>query len=203
MGLPHKKSSALQIEDIAIGKNGDVWVATAEAGIFRFDTKTKSFKSYQSVIPSKKTTNIHLSKSGKLIVSSNDEGIYICDEQMMAVYQVKLKGKGESILHVNNIKDHGNDKVLLATNQGVYILYTETRKTEKKLASLVEEYTNLNVTDVYYSSEQGWFITTTGKGFFIVENDGTRHHYTEDIFQKTKNFPLMSSSILFLRIKSS
>ena len=142
----YRNGVALQIEDIAIGKNGMIWVASAETGIYRFNTKSKSFKSYQRIIPSKKTTNIHFTKSGKLIVSSNDEGIYICDAQMMSAHQVKLKGKGESIPTVNKIKNHGIERVLLATNQGVYVLNTKTRKAQKKLTSLINEYRSLNPT---------------------------------------------------------
>lgn len=180
----YKKSVAFQIEDIAVGKNGMIWVASTESGIFGFDTKTKTFKSYQSVIPSKKTTNIHLSNSGKLIVASNDDGVYICDDQMMSAYQVNLKGKGETIPEVNKIKNHGNNQVLLATNQGIYVLNTETRISERRLESLTSDFNALNVTDVFYSKKKGWYVTTIGRGFFIVDNDGTRHHYTEDIFQK-------------------
>ena len=181
----YKKSVALQIEDIAIGKNGVIWVASTESGVFKFDTKTGHLKSYHDVIPSKKTTNIHLSKSGKLIVSSDDKGVYICDDQMMSAYQINLKGKGETIPEVNKIKDHGHEKVLLATNQGIYVLNVETRKSEKKLESLTNEFNSINVSDVYYNSETGWYVTTIGGGFFIIDIDGTRHHYTQDIFQKS------------------
>ena len=112
----YKNGVALQIEDIAVGKSGAIWVASTETGIYCFSSKSKSFRSYQSLIPSKKTTNIHFAESGKLIVSTDDEGIYICDAQMMSAHQVKLKGKGELIPNINKIKNHGFENVLLATN---------------------------------------------------------------------------------------
>jgi len=180
----YKKSVALQIEDIAIGKNGMIWVASAETGIYRFNTKTNNFKSYQTVIPSKKTTNIHLSRSGRLIVSSNDEGVYICDDQMMGAYQVNIKGEVGTIPHINKIRDLGKQAVLLATNQGIYELNTETRKTTKKLEGLLEEEGNLNVSDVHYQKSAGWFITTNVSGFYHVDETEKLQHYTEDIFQE-------------------
>ena len=180
----YKSGVALQIEDLTIGKKGMIWIASAETGIYRFDTKTEKFKSYHSIIPSKKTTHIHLSESGKLIVSSNDMGIYICDDQMMSAYQVYLKGKGETIPHVNKIRDNGKDKVLLATNQGVYGLNVSTRQSSKKLKSHYNGFENLNVTDVYYKKASGWMVTTNGSGLFIIDSDGVRQHFTQDIFQK-------------------
>lgn len=180
----YRAGVALQVEDIAIEKNGMIWIASTETGIYCFNTESKSFKSYQSILPSKKTTNIHLTESGKLIVSTNNEGVYICDAQIMSAHQVKLKGKGESIPNVNKIKSHGLTKLLLATNQGVYVLNTETRKTQKELTGLAKDYRSLNVSDVHYDKQFGWVVSTTGNGLFIVDNDGSRFNYTEDIFQK-------------------
>ncbi|MFT6283450.1 MAG: hypothetical protein ACJA0U_003593, partial [Salibacteraceae bacterium] len=180
----YKSGVALQIEDIAVGKKGVIWVASTETGVYRFSSKSKSFKSYQFKIPSKKTTNIHLAESGKLIVSTDDEGIFICDAQMMSAYQVKLKGKGELIPNVNRIKNHGFKNVLLATNQGIYILNTETRIAQKELVGLAEDYRSLNASDVHYDKKFGWVVSTTGNGLFVVDNDGSRDNYTEDIFQK-------------------
>lgn len=180
----YKSGVALQIEDITIGKNGIIWIASTETGIYRFSKKTKSIESYQSIIPSKKTTNIHFTESEKLIVSTEDEGIYICDAQMISAYQVKLKGKGETIPNVNKIKKHGHENVLLATNQGVYILNIEKRKAQKEFMGLEKDYRSLNASDVHFNKQFGWVVSTTGNGLFVVDKDGSRQNYTEDIFQK-------------------
>tara|TARA_B110000902_G_scaffold89605_1_gene106501 strand:+ start:26397 stop:30302 length:3906 start_codon:yes stop_codon:yes gene_type:complete len=180
----YKNGVALQIEDIAVGKSGAIWVASTETGIYRFSSKSKSFRSYRSVIPSKKTTNIHFAESGKLIVSTDDEGIYICDAQMMSAHQVKLKGKGELIPNINKIKNHGFENVLLATNQGVYVLNIETFTAQKEHVFLAKDHRSLNASDALYDKKFGWVVSTTGNGLFVVDNDGSIENYTEDIFQK-------------------
>jgi ligand-binding sensor domain-containing protein/class 3 adenylate cyclase/predicted metal-dependent HD superfamily phosphohydrolase len=172
-----------QIEDISVGNKGHIWITTAEHGLYEFSEKNKKFKSLINIVPSKKTTNVSVLNSGDLIVSTNDQGIFICDDQLMQSRKIKLIGKGGITPHVNKIRLLEESKVLLATNQGVYELNIKTKSSQKKFKDLGSSFENLNVTDVY-NTEVGWIIATNGNGLLVVDKNNQHSQYTEDIFQK-------------------
>ena len=86
-----KNNETLQIEDISIGKDKEIWISSVETGVYSFNRTSKKFKSHIVTIPSKKTTKIFCTPSGKVLVSSRDKGVFFYDSQSNTAKNIELK----------------------------------------------------------------------------------------------------------------
>ncbi|MDC3253015.1 hypothetical protein OAU25_02050 [Crocinitomicaceae bacterium] len=179
-----KNNETLQIEDISIGKDKEIWISSVETGVYSFNRTSKKFKSHIVAIPSKKTTKIFCTPSGKVLVSSRDKGVFFYDSQSNTAKNIELKQEATNGFSVNKIKSKDKNTVLFATNQGIYELNTQTQQVEQTLKGQLKNNQNLNITDVFYKASLGCIIATTGEGLFLIGKDNKTRHFTEDIFQK-------------------
>ena len=76
-----RKGEAIQVEDLALGKNGHLWIASSENGLYRFNTETFKFKSFRSQISSRKTTRVSTTKDGIVIVATAGGGLYFYNSE--------------------------------------------------------------------------------------------------------------------------
>ncbi|MCH2223199.1 MAG: hypothetical protein MK066_00425 [Crocinitomicaceae bacterium] len=182
-----KKGSALQIEDICLGANNDLWVATTENGLYRFDCKTKKFETFKKLIPSKKTTNVLLVEDRTLIVSTEDKGLFICDLISRKIQEVTIG------FLVNDIILSVEGELVIATNKGLFEFDPSTKTRTQKF---VDEVGEIDVNSAYYDSETGWLVATRTQGVFVIFDSGEYHQYTENIFQKTSLLNNEVNSIL-------
>lgn len=180
-----KNGTSSHIEDIAEDEKGNLWISTAEAGVFKFDIKTNRFQSYFFLIPSKKTTSLEFTEKGILVVSTDDKGIFLCNTLQKKAIVVEVKGKKRTPLIINKLIAEGTNRVLLATNQGVFDLNATTGKSLPFFTNLDSKFDLQNVSDVFYEEGIGWLICTSNNGLFIIDERGFIHHNTEDIFQKS------------------
>jgi len=178
--------TALNIVSIADDSKGNIWVATAESGLFKFNTSTKKFEDYFSMVPVKKLTNLAVSEKGVLIVSTETEGLFLCNlfQKRAIRAQVPLKKPGQPIT-INKIILGGGETIFLATNQGAYSLDLKTKKIEQKFVYLDRKEGLQNISDIYEENGTGWIIATKNNGLYVVDGMGSIVHNTEDIFQKT------------------
>jgi ligand-binding sensor domain-containing protein/class 3 adenylate cyclase/HD superfamily phosphodiesterase len=179
-----KDGESFQIEDISIGEDQKIWIASAEAGVYSFDKTTKKFKSHIIEIPSRKPTNIFCTPLGKIIVSSKDKGVLLYDNQSKKLSEIELKSEQRSRVQVNNIKTKDKKTILFITNNGIYELNIQKQEVLKTLELPSVNSKNTNITDAYFNASLGWVITTTGEGLFLIEKNKKTRQFTEDIFQK-------------------
>lgn len=179
------ETAALNVVSIAEDSKGDLWVATAESGLFKFNTEKKKFEDYFSMVPVKKLTNIAISDKDALVVSTESEGLYLCNLFQKRATKVTIKEKVNSPLVINKIILNQAETVLLATNQGAFSLDLKTKKVASKFFFLDRKEGLQNISDIYEEPGVGWLITTRNNGLFVVDGKGTIQHSTEDIFQKT------------------
>ena len=197
---------AFFIQDIAEDENGNLWVASTEFGLYQFIVKTKEFKSFGSLFPSKKTTNVEVFNGSQLIVSLEDGKVFICDPEAKTKIIVEIPQKttkGGLInnqarpyytppsIAINNLVLYQENKVIIATNQGAYEV-TLPNKGENTPISATVIYSELdakeglqNISDVYYQHGIGWLICTNNNGLYHIDEDGKINQSTEDIFQKS------------------
>lgn len=180
-----KKGTSTTIEDIAEDEKGNLWIATAESGLYRFDIKTNKFQSFYFLIPSKKTTNIEFTGKGILVISTDDKGVFLFNILQNKKVSIDIKSKIRSSLIVNKLVSEGANQMLLGTNQGVYELNVPTRIVKPIFSKLDLKFDLQNVSDLYFEDGVGWFICTKNNGLFIIDEKGVIHHNTEDIFQKS------------------
>ncbi len=174
----YKEGSTFQIEDVTIGDNDEVWLTTAENGLFRFDATKKQFKSFKDQVPSNKTERVLYASNDALVVSTQDQGIFYFETKQGKIRNI------QSFPSVNRIIQDGPEDVIIATKEGVYSLDL-TSENFKPRQILTSYLVNQNVVDVYSHPELGWLVATKNKGLFVFRERGEVHHYTEDIFQKS------------------
>lgn len=176
-------NGSFQIEDILILEAGNIWVATAESGLFLFDNKRKRFSDHSRSIPSKRLKQLFDFQNNKLLVATLDAGIVLYDVDQKTVKTISTSYAGTTF-EVNKFFYYNDRSIGVATNKGVFILDKYTLSFEKHFTQLESKYRTQSVSDVFYHNELGWFIATNGNGLFTVYKDGTISQSTEDIFQK-------------------
>lgn len=172
------------INDISVAKNGIVWISTVEQGVFSFNPKSEKLQSYNKQIPSKKTTNILVNSDNKVVVATEDQGIFVYNGSTGNVATGFIGGDQGNNVSVNKIRSWSAAEVLLATNQGVYLVDLNSFEVIRKISEYDKDGQSVHASDVLYMSDKSWVITTRGQGLFLVNDDGSFKHYTEDIFQK-------------------
>lgn len=177
--------TALNIVSIAEDLKGNLWVATAESGLFKFNMASKKFEDFFSMVPIKKLTNVAVSEKGVLIVSTESEGLFLCNLFQKRATRVVVPPKTTQPVSINKIILAGGEIALLATNQGAFALDLYTKTIEQKFIYLDRKEGLQNISDIYEEHGVGWLITTKNNGLFVVDGLGSVVHNTEDIFQKT------------------
>lgn len=173
---------ALQIDDIWVSDEQDIWMASPSHGIQRFNTKTKKFEAFKRRPELQNVSNILLLNPTKVLVNTNDNGIYVWNPITNNIKLLEFPGDGLSPM-VNRIVKIGENRIFLATNQGVFSYYEKQNKLYESFGELRETFGRLNITDLYL--EKGsWFFTSANEGLFTLQNDGTIFNSSQDIYQK-------------------
>ena len=178
-----RKGEVVQIEDLALGKHGDLWVATSESGLFRFDMNLFQFESYKSNVPSRKTTHVKVTDDGVVVVATAGGGLYFYNSKNNNT--TELNSKKTSFSSINRLILHGRNGIIVATDRGVFTVNVQDKTVTDKFPNLTIEKGTVAVTDVYDAQDFGWIISTKNQGIYVIYENGEIHQSTEDIFQKT------------------
>ncbi len=172
-------NATTQINGLSKDSKGNIWLTTVESGLYSFNTKTQTFRSYYHKVPSKRTTG--------LVVINKDELYISCEEN----YVYSLKGNDVDNIKINEqfkinklIDDGAKNKLLIATSKGVLELDLKTKENKLKFPFFNEKKGAQSISDLYYQKSFGWIITTTNNGLFILNENKKIDYFTEDLFQK-------------------
>ena len=120
-------NATTQINGLSKDSKGNIWLTTVESGLYSFNTKTQTFRSYYHKVPSKRTTG--------LVVINKDELYISCEEN----YVYSLKGNDVDNIKINEqfkinklIDDGAKNKLLIATSKGVLELDLKTKENKLK-----------------------------------------------------------------------
>jgi len=184
------KGEVIQIEDLALGRGGKLWVATSESGLFSFSPNAGKFESFKSKIPSRRTTDVVVTEDGLVIVASTGGEIHFYNPKKDKTTEISADQRLFS--NVNNLILQGKNEVLVATDNGVFGINITTKAINEKFPDLNNSVGNVGVSDIYNYNDLGWIIGTKNQGIYVIYDDGEIHQSTEDIFQKTS---LLNNSI--------
>ncbi|MFK7787847.1 MAG: adenylate/guanylate cyclase domain-containing protein [Crocinitomicaceae bacterium] len=184
------KGEAIQIEDLALGEGEDLWVASSENGLYRFDMESYDFESFKSKVPSRRTTDVVVSEDGQVIVASTGGAIHFYNTEKEKT--VELSGYQTPFSDVNHLVLQGKKEVLVATDRGVFSVDLSRKSIKEKFPNLERKVGKVAVADVYNYQNFGWVVGTKNQGIYVVYDNGEIHQSTEDIFQKTS---LLNNSI--------
>ncbi len=176
------KNVALQIDDIYISEQQEVWIASTSHGIQRFNTKTHKFEAFKRRPELQNAKNIFVINTTKILVNTNDNGLYLWNPITNGIKLLPFPGK-DIFPVVNRIVKIGEDRIFLATNQGVFGFNEKQNKLFESFGELRETFGRLNITDLYL--EKGsWYFTSANEGLFTLQSDGTIFNSSQDIYQK-------------------
>ena len=175
----------LHIVSIALDKNGLLWISTAESGLYTFDSKKKRFEDVSFIVPTKRLSQIAITDRSILIVSTENDGIYLCNTYQKNSEKLLMQSGNSLPIVVNKIITDGSDPPLLATNQGVFEVNVKTKYAAAKFVFLNRQKGVQNVSDIHDENGVGWLITTKTNGLFLIDGEGSILHSTEDMFQKS------------------
>ena len=170
---PIKKT--ISVKSISEDKDGNIWVASESNGIFLFDLKSKKFTSYLNHIKAKTTYLVSYVNQETLLIYV--EPFYKTSSFIQFNPKTKksktiyLSPKNSKKVIVNNFYQLYKNKFLLATNQGVYLYNTETKKTKPYFSHFDSQKGIINITDIQVSKEKT-FLSTNGKGLYTINKGG-------------------------------
>lgn len=159
--------------------NGNVWFATSDNGLVRYDEKKARYISYTTKhgVSSNSIRALFLDHSGKIWVSS-DNGIDIIDKGKFSKYsKVNLLPSKD----INSIFEDDKNRIWIATNDaGIAIVSGDNIQKITAISGLISD----RVLKVFDDKKNGyWVITTSGlsllkekkTGGFLIENYGYRY----------------------------
>lgn len=178
---------ALQIEAITEDPGGNLWLGTSSNGICTFDKKTKKFSFIITHLPSNKIACIKFIHRQKVLVSTEDKGLFLYNTKSKKTQSVQVVGKQKTYVKINAIARKTTNTWLFGSNQGLYEYDSKTNKVKPVVEKLEKTFGLVDVTDIYVQSERSYFLATESHGLITVYNKEEKQRVfqsTQDIFQK-------------------
>ncbi len=179
-----KGRTAFQIESLSVDESENIWVATTDLGLYCFDPIKKIFKSYTSLVKSKKVRALFCSLDDELFVLTEDLGVLRIDKGRSYVQPIKVNVPSLVPVITKMITQYEKGKILFGTNQGVIEYDLNKQKSNWKFLKLYKEHGAFGVSDVFKDENNIWYIATLNKGLFTIFPNGKIANNTQDVFQK-------------------
>lgn len=179
------EGETFQIKEVAVDANGEIWLATVDRGLFKFDPGKKQFSDLSGFIPSKKVLNLLPIGNNELVVATEDNGIYLLNTRSRKTKNIRTLKNGAPIPVIQRLKKESDNNVIVATNEGVYDFNVKEETLSAKFPKFQKLTGNISISDVSYYHDLGWLIATRSEGLYVIYEDGEIHHMRQDIFQKT------------------
>lgn len=173
---------ALQIDDICVTEDQNIWIASSSHGIQRFNTQTEKFEAFKRRPELQNARNILVLGQNKILVSTDDNGLQVWNPLTNSLRLLDFPSDGVYPI-VNRIVQIGENRVFLATNQGVFRYDERENQLYESFGELRETFGRLNITDLYYD-KGSWYFTSANEGLFTLQSDGTIFNSSQDIYQK-------------------
>lgn len=178
------KNGTFQIENISVDAQGNLWLASTTSGLLKFNPENEKMVSYSFLIPSLKVQTIFCSENGELFVSTEDQGLFVCNINKKTIQKIKIPYKKGMVGAILRITSCEKQKILICTTLGVFEYSLFTNKISLKFRRLYKEFGSIGVTDILLTKNKNWLLTSNNNGLFTIKNGGYVFNSTEDIFQK-------------------
>lgn len=179
------KNTPLQIEKIAVDKEGNLWMASLTSGLLKFETKTQKIISYSFLLPSRKVQYVYFADNGDLLVNTEDKGLFQCNVKTKRAHKIIVPYKKNGAhASVQKIVSCEKNKLLLCTTVGVYEYSIVNQIIFLKFRKLYKEFGSLAIKDIHLTSNGNWLLVSNNNGLFTIKKDGYIFNSSEDIFQK-------------------
>lgn len=177
-----KGSTPLHIDDIFIDKYNRIFCASSTHGVLVFNPVLKKFEGLPKPPELIHAQHILVLNSSELLVSTMENGLYHWNIDTRKLTDIK-RDQFKDYFEVNKMVVIGQNRIFLATNQGIFQYNAKEKSLEKSFVNIDKKYGVQNVTDIY-TEEGTWYITTSKNGLYTVRNDGSVFNSSQDVFQK-------------------
>lgn len=165
---PSPNNSALQIESLVEDTKGNIWIGSASSGLFVLKKGASSIQPYKSGLNSSKIQYITLADENNLFVSTEDKGLFRINLNSKVAYAISIQGKHNPVVHVNIMRKLKDDKWLVGSNQGLYILNEKEQMATSYLPELDDNYGVVDISDILVETEKTFFLATKSQGLLTV-----------------------------------
>jgi class 3 adenylate cyclase/ligand-binding sensor domain-containing protein/predicted metal-dependent HD superfamily phosphohydrolase len=178
---PNNKKN-IDISSISIGEGNDLWIATLNQGIFRFDRDKKQFKLFNwgnSASDISSATYV----GNSLIIRTGAHELFIYDFNSNSLKKVRTDVLGFEDFSILNISLVSDSNIYVGSNVGVFQLDIKSNCLLREFQDY-PELQNIQVMNICLSQGQ-WFFATTGNGLYTIDERGDLINSTQDMFQKS------------------
>ncbi len=178
---PNNKKN-IDISSISIGEGNDLWIATLNQGVFRFDRDKKQFKLFNwGNSASDISSAIYVRNS--LIIRTGAHELFIYDFNSNSLKKVRTDVLGFEDFSILNISLISDSNIYVGSNVGVFQLDIKSNCLLREFQDY-PELQNIQVMNICLSQGQ-WFFATTGNGLYTIDERGDLINSTQDMFQKS------------------
>ncbi len=178
------KNEIFSVEKSVCDQHNNIWFTTTTKGVWKFDTKKKTFESQSDLFKSKTVKNIFISTENSIYVISDDKSVEVYNPLTKTKSSVSFKSKNGTPVVVQFVDQANSNELVFGTNQGVYRLNVKTGETSTMFQEMDAKFGYMGVSSIIHTSDNHWYIGTASNGLFTIHEDGTVFNSTQDIFQK-------------------
>lgn len=172
----------LDISSISIGEGDDLWIATLNQGLFRFDRDKNSFELLNwgnSALEISSATYVENS----LIIHSGTDELFIYNFSSKTLKKVRTDVLGFDDFTILNITIASDSNIYVGSNVGVFQLDLKANCLLREFQNY-PELQNIQVKNICLSQGQ-WFFASIGNGLYTIDEGGELINSTQDMFQKS------------------
>jgi len=164
--------------------NGIIWIA-GRNGVSAFDPKTKTIQTWSSrngKFPKATATDINFDTDGNVWASTIGQGICKLNSKENKFLALELNRTGGDLYRINNVNNIqwlSSNKLMLATDGGLFIYNTES-----------ETYSNpfdihYTINAVYLDSRKNLWIGSQDHNLVVITADSKKNEIVSDRYQST------------------
>jgi ligand-binding sensor domain-containing protein/signal transduction histidine kinase len=125
-------SKFFRASSISLDENGNIWVATRDGFIQKFNSKTQQFKAYDVFFRSDKVSSKLIQTifctGKKVYIGTVNQGLKSFDIQTETYKDVLVFNDAKNVIHVRDIKQFADDELWIATESGIFIINPSTNQ---------------------------------------------------------------------------
>jgi len=172
----------LDISSISIGKGDDLWIATLNQGVFRFDRSKNNFEPLTWGNSTPEIRSATYVENSLIILTDTDE-LFIYTFSSKTLKKVRTDVLGFDDFTILNISIASDSNIYVGSNVGVFQLDLKSNCLLREFQNY-PELQNVQVTSICLSQGQ-WFFASMGNGLYTIDEGGELINSTQDKFQKS------------------
>lgn len=138
-------STYFEASSLCLSEEGDIWACTPNGLLHRFDEATETFRSYNLFSHSPKASSnailkIYPAGKGAIFAGTTNQGLKRFDIATSVYSDILMLNPDKTTVYVHDIKKYSDNEFWLATESGIFIYNTGTKKFTNLKKNLLDPY---------------------------------------------------------------